>query len=58
MKHWWVKLGLFYKHDPKKYFYDIEPGALSWSYFHLGVSPLFLHYQMFYIAIERLASDE
>lgn len=58
MKTWWERLNFCYKLNAKKYFYDVEPGPFSWSYLHLGVNPLFLHYQMFYTSIERLASDE
>ena len=58
IKAWWEKLALMYKIDKEKYFYNWTGGSFSYTYCHPGVSPLFLHYQMFQLAVDRLASDE
>lgn len=58
IKAWWEKLNVMYKIDREKYFYNWRGGTFSYTYLHPGVSPMFLHYQMFQIAVDRLASDE
>jgi alkylation response protein AidB-like acyl-CoA dehydrogenase len=58
MRAWWKKLHEMYKIDAKKYFYDKKIGTFSYEYMHAGVSPLTVHWQMFRLAVEKLASDE
>jgi acyl-CoA oxidase len=58
IKFWWEKLNHMYRINKEKYFFNWRGGAFSYTYCHPGVSPLFLHYQMFQIAVDRLASDE
>ena len=47
-----------YKLNRDKYFYNWRGGTFQWSYMHPGISPLTLHFQMFQVAIEKLASEE
>ena len=58
MKHYWEKMIAYYKLNKEKYFYNNRGGTVQWSYLHPGTSPLLLHFQMFQLAIEKLASEE
>lgn len=56
MRAWWKKLHELYKIDPNKYFYDKKVGTYTYEYLHAGISPLTVHWQMFRLAVEKLAS--
>ena len=58
MKFYWEKLNIMHKIDPHKYFYNFRSGVINYAYLHPGQSPLFLHFQMFHLAVEKLASEE
>jgi acyl-CoA oxidase len=58
MRAWWEKLLMYYKIDREKYFYQKDVGTYSYEYLHAGTSPLTVHWQMFRLAVEKLASDE
>ena len=58
MKFYWQKLLAFYKLDKEKYYYNWRGETFNWGYLHPGVSPLLLHFQMFQVAVEKLASEE
>jgi len=55
---WWSKLHELFKIDPDKYFYNKPVSTFTYEYMHAGISPLTVHWQMFRIAVEKLASDE
>ena len=58
MAEWWNKLLVAYKYDSERFFYGIRPKTIQWFMLHPGTSPLLLHYQMFQLAIEKLADEE
>ena len=58
MKWYWEKILLRYRLNREKYFSNEKWGKFHWSQFLPGVSPLYLHSQMFVLAIDKLASEE
>lgn len=58
MRAWWEKLLMYYKIDREKYFYQKNVGTYNYEYLHPGTGPLTVHWQMFRLAVEKLASDE
>ena len=58
MAEWWKKLLVAFKYDRNKFFYNMRSDTFQWFMLHPGTSPLLLHFQMFHLAIEKLADEE
>ena len=58
MKYYWEKMLLRYRLNREKYFSEQKWTMFHWSMFLPGISPLYLHSQMFVLAIANLASEE
>jgi hypothetical protein len=59
MEHWWKRFNFVANLNRKKYYDDsADDNFGNWGHLHLGVSPLGLHFSMFFKTILMLASEK